>query len=330
MIVLLLLVATQGAEVIPAPSEGVAAPVFSPAIEAPAREDQAASLGVSFGQVDEDCNAAFPLTRKNVPLTSALREKLVAAGHGKALKRRHLAVSVVDLTPGTRIHYAGINDDTMLYAASLAKIAAVLSVAQGAKESRIKWDAAVTRDAALAIRWSNNEAATRLVKRATLPYIEEVLRRPGYCFFNNDTGGLWLGRGYGGSREESRDPVQHTVHGANSRQIARFYTMLDKGLLVGPIGNGRILQSMGPPEGHRGFVGVLEASGARIVARKSGAWRNFHADSALVEHAGARYVVVAMSDLPEGSKAVEDVARVVDQLIRKGAHRSPAVTGTRP
>src|SRR5262249_15263718 len=58
---------------------------------------------------------------------AALQQSLEATAHklklGKALHDRRLAMSLVDVTDQTRPRYAGLNDQQMMYAASLPKIA---------------------------------------------------------------------------------------------------------------------------------------------------------------------------------------------------------------
>jgi beta-lactamase class A len=282
-----------------------------------------------YGEAARDCEAHYPLTRKNVPLTEALARRLDAAGYGSMMRRGRLGVSIVDLTPRGRIHYAGVNDDTMLYAASLPKIVALLGVTQAAKEGRLHWTPAIAERLDRMINDSSNPDADWAVHRVGLDYLEDLVRRPGYCFYGGLRGGLWVGRGYARGGPTHRDPLRELSHGATARQAARFYTLLDRGLLVGPVGSRRILGAMGPPRKHHKFVGALEdRPGLRFLARKSGTWRSFHSDSALIEHGGVRYVVVAIADHPRGAAAVAEAARIADDLIVAGAHRAPIAKGT--
>lgn len=276
-----------------------------------------------FGEAAQACQASFPLTRKNLALTAALQSRAKAEGLGRLLSRKRLAVALVDLTPRDRIHYAAINGDEMMYAASLPKILALLGVVQGAKERRIKWTPAVATRMDRMINESSNREATWAVQAAGLDYLEALVRRPGYCFYGDRHGGLWVGRPYAKGGESNRDPLEHLAHAATARQVARFYTMLDKGLLVGPVGTARLRVAMGPPRKHHKFVGALEdRQGVVFLARKSGTWRQFHSDSALIEHGPVRYVLVALSDSPAGKAAMTKLARIADDLIVEGTHRS--------
>lgn len=275
-----------------------------------------------FGEAAVGCEASYPLRLKNLRLLDGLRQRLRAEGYGPWLRGRRLAVSIVDLSPPDRVHYAGINDDEMFYAASLPKIVAALAVAQAAKENKVKWTPEVSRRLSTMINASNNADASWAFELVGANYLEDIVRRPGYCFYGDEHGGLWLGRPYKKGGETNRDPLHSFSHGATSRQVARFYTLLHKGLLVGPVGNKRLLSVMGPPTMHHKFVGALEDRwDVRFIARKSGSWRTFHSDSALIEHGDSRFVVVALSDHRSGAAAVEAVARIADDLIRDGAHR---------
>ena len=298
-----------------APADSPAEPVALPAPE-PGPE-------VPVGEAALDCKAAYPLKLKNIILQKNLTRELKAAGLGKPLQDRRLAVVVVDLTPQKKIHLAGINEDEMMYSASLPKIATVLTLAQAAKEGRVQWDGKLERRLSNAINASSNPDASWAVDLVGLDYIEEVLRRPGYCFYGDHFGGLWLGRAFRKGGPTHRDPVDNLSHGGTARQVARFYTLLAKGLLVGPKGNARILGVMRPPRIHHKFVKGLEhRADVRVLARKSGSWRSYHSDSILVEYPdGVRYIAVGLSDHPRGGKMMVDLIQVIDKLMTRGEHR---------
>lgn len=275
------------------------------------------------GEAAKDCRASFPLSKPNVRLSKELKSRLTAAGYGALIRKRRLAVAIVDLTPKTRIHYAGVNDDEMMYAASLPKIVALLGVAQGAKEGRIRWTPGIAKRLDRMINDSSNPDAAWAVNTATLDYLEEVVRREGYCFYGDRHGGLWVGRPYGKGGESNREPLENLSHAATARQVARFYTLLDKGLLVGPVGTKRIRAAMGPPRKHHKFVGALkDREDVQFLARKSGTWRQFHSDSALVVHGDTRYVVVGIAEGARGKKAMTAIAQIADDLVMLGAHRA--------
>src|SRR6185436_16307468 len=114
---------------------------------------------------------------------------------------------------------------------------------------------------------------------------EEVLRDPKYCLYDDTNGGLWVGLSYGPTAKAHPDPHFSITHGATARQAARFYALLEAGKLVSPHWSFRMLGLMSPPAHFHKFVGGLQGrEGVIFLARKSGTWRNFHADSALIQH----------------------------------------------
>jgi len=72
-------------------------------------------------------------------------------------------------------------------------------------------------------------------------------------------------------------------------------------------------------------------SGARPYAqiyRKSGTWRTYHSDSALIEHDGRTYIAAALSDNPAGAEWLSRLIVALDHVIletKPYADSSPAV-----
>src|SRR5690606_23657400 len=127
---------------------------------------------------------------------------------------------------------------------------------------------------------------------------------------------------YRRSNESYRDPIHDISHGATARQAARFYALLAAEKLVSPYWSRRMLDWMGPPGHHHKFVRALGArTGVRFVARKSGTWRSFHSDSALIQHHASRYVLVGLAEHHQGDRLLQILAQRVDDLIVRGAHR---------
>jgi len=73
---------------------------------------------------------------------------------------------------------------------------------------------------------------------------------------------------------------------------------------------------MGSPAIHHKFVAGLESRypDAKLF-RKSGTWRNFHADSAIVEHDGRRYIAVALSDDARGGEWLKSLIGGLDDAV---------------
>jgi beta-lactamase class A len=51
------------------------------------------------------------------------------------------------------------------------------------------------------------------------------------------------------------------------------------------------------------------------IYRKSGTWKQFHADSAIIEHDGRRYIAVAIAQSPQGGKWLSELIVAMDGLI---------------
>jgi beta-lactamase class A len=270
------------------------------------------------------CRAPLALTRKNTTLQRNLEAALASAKLGRYTQRHHLAVAVIDLTRPDELAYAGVNDDDMVYAASLPKIAILLADAQAAADGRLEWTEEHDRRLSAMITESSNVDATWGASLVGFGGIEAAVRDPRYCFYDNTHGGLWVGRAYAKGGETYPDPLRDLVHGATARQAARFYALLDGHQLVSHEWSDHLMALMGPPKHHHKFVkGLEDRPDVTFVARKSGTWLDFHADSALVQHGDDRYVAVALSELRNGEDVLQRVIRAVDDVIVAGKHRKP-------
>jgi beta-lactamase class A len=75
-------------------------------------------------------------------------------------------------------------------------------------------------------------------------------------------------------------------------------------------------QMLGDPGIRHKFVkGLMETSPEAQIYRKSGTWRNWHADSAIVEHAGRTYIAVGLAQSPAGGKWLKDLIAELDTII---------------
>lgn len=280
-------------------------------------------LPLAHAQTDSPpCQAPVPLENRNPLLQRELEKQLRAKGWGKLVDKKALAVSVVDLTRRNRRYYAGVNDDVMLYAASLPKIAILATIIEAVDRGRIKWTHEFDRRLQNMIVASSNVDASWGVDLVGLLAIENLMRDPEYCFYTEPEGGLWVGRAYRKGGGTNRDPLFNISHGATTRQAARFYAMLDAGLLISKHWSFRMLGLMSPPKHFHKFVGGLaEQPGVVFLARKSGTWRSFHADSALIQSHGHRYIVTALSDTRHGEAIMRELAQVVHRIVKDGRHR---------
>jgi beta-lactamase class A len=128
-------------------------------------------------------------------------------------------------------------------------------------------------------------------------------------------GGLWVGKEYAKGQAFERDPLHNLSHGATALQTARFYYMLAADQLV----NKRLSRDMkkilaNPGISHK-FVKGLEHFNDIIMYRKSGTWRHWHADSALVEQGDNRYIIVALAESAKGEEWLTEIARAFHDII---------------
>jgi beta-lactamase class A len=270
------------------------------------------------------CDGPFPLHDDRHPLLQAnLASALRQAGLADALEREQLTVALVDLTWPDAIAYAGINDDRMLYAASLPKISILLALFESFARGEKRWEDPYRWKIGQMINVSSNAEATWAAEEVGLPEIGRVMMDPRYCLYQPGVGGLWAGRPFRKGGLSHREPLKQLSHAATARQAARFYVLLDRELLVSPHWSRYMRHVMSPPGYRHKFVGALEKRrGVRFQARKSGSWSVFHSDSALIEHDHVRYVLAALSEHPNGEALMRRVAEAADDVVMAGEHRS--------
>jgi beta-lactamase class A len=254
-------------------------------------------------------------------LERRLRESLDARpGLGNLVRDGRLAVALVDLADPARPHLAGVNGDRMIYAASLPKIAVLLAACEALEAGRLRESAAVLHDMEAMIRRSDNAAATRMIDRVGLRRIDDVLMQDRYRLFDPEQGGgLWVGRAYARNSRRIPDPVAGLSHGATALQVARFYYLLAHGRLVNRERSRQMLDVLSDPGISHKFVRSLVEADARLghVYRKSGTWRNWHADSALVwEEGWRRYILVGLVESPEGEQILRSLVPLAEGLLR--------------
>ncbi|MGE0384528.1 MAG: serine hydrolase [Gammaproteobacteria bacterium] len=235
-----------------------------------------------------------------------LQEHLEAAlgklGLGKAINQRELGVALVDITNPHEPRVAAVNGDEMLYAASMPKIAILLGAFVEIEEGSMQLDDATRRSLTDMVRVSSNVEATRMLNRVGKDRLIRILQSDRFRLYDPSVnGGLWVGKEYGGSPAYRRDPLHNLSHGATAMQAARFYYLLETGQLVSPRLTREMKSMLGKPGIHHKFVkGLEQARPGAVVYRKSGTWERYHADSALVESGGHKFIAVAIAENPAG------------------------------
>lgn len=243
-------------------------------------------------------------------------EKLVAEqGLKPATRKGKLALALVIVTDPENPRLAEINGHEMFYAASLPKIAILLGAAVAIDEGRLELTETLQHDLHNMIRFSCNQCATRVLAQVGREELIATLQAPEYGFYDKDgAGGLWVGKDYGPSSAYQRDPLGGLSHGATAFQAARFYYRLNTLDLVSPEQSEMMLDVLARPGLSHKFVKGLQAYDDLEIFRKSGTWRDYHADSVLVRHDGHAYIIVGLARNAMGAQWLEQLAGPLHDL----------------
>jgi beta-lactamase class A len=250
--------------------------------------------------------------------TQALREEFQGA-FWAGISENRIGLTLVDITDPKRPRVAEFNGDVMIYAASLPKIAillgALVEVERGKMELDEELRAALTR----MIRESSNEDATAVLHRIGFENLASILRSKRYRLYDPArNGGLWVGQDYGGGVEWQRDPLHGISHGATPMQTARFFYLAATGRLLEDRLNDTLLEILSQPELEHKFVKGLEKENPdATIYRKSGTWKQFHADSGIVVADNYSYIIVAIIQDPRGEQELQRLIRAVEATMRR-------------
>jgi beta-lactamase class A len=259
-----------------------------------------------------------PLSQSgDTTLQRQLEGSVQKLGFANAVKSGALAVSLVDITDPMHPRYAGVNGNRMMYAASLPKIAILFGAFKRIEQGTLTMNADLHGQLVRMIRYSSNSAATAMMNLVGKKYIADLLRSPRYRLYDPQrNGGLWVGKEYGHAGVWKRDPLHHLSHGATAYEVARFYYLLETNRLVNPT----LTRQMKTILGHSGinhkFVKGLTAHHPdSVIYRKSGSWRRWHADSALIERDGRRYIAVALAQSKQGGQWLQRLIVALDDIV---------------
>ena len=250
-------------------------------------------------------------------LQKGLERCLSSLNLDKAADRKSLSIVLVDITDPKSPRMAHINPNLMMYAASLPKIAILLGAFQRFANGEIEMDAKTKKKLIRMIRNSSNHAATEIMNRIGKAYLAALLQSPRYRLYDpQKNGGLWVGKEYSKSGAWKRDPLYNLSHAATALQVARFYYMLETGQRVSPKYSRQMKAILSNPEINHKFVkGLKSVHPDSRIYRKSGTWRQFHSDSAIIEHDGRRYIAVALAKSPKGGRWLSELIVSMDKLI---------------
>lgn len=251
----------------------------------------------------------------NRQLTAALNANREWA---KLIRKKKMAVGLVDLSNPRAAKFARVNGQHMMYAASLPKLAILLAAVQGLEDGSLTETPDVLNDMQIMINKSDNGAATRMIDRITLQKIADVLTDERYELYDPDNGGgLWCGKRYAKTGKRFPDPFMGISHGASVTQVCRFYYLAALGKLVNFERSKQLLEILEDPKIHHKFVHSLDRlAPMATVYRKSGTWRQYHADSALVwGPVWRRYIIVALVDDARGEQILRNLIPTVEELL---------------
>jgi beta-lactamase class A len=249
-------------------------------------------------------------------LQQQLDATLASLDLDKAVQNKKLSVALVDITNLAEPRVASVNGDQMVYAASLPKIAILLGAFVDIEAGRMVLDARTRESLTQMVRVSSNQEATRMLNRVGKDHLLGILQSEKFHLYDPQVnGGLWVGKEYGKSPAFKRDPLHNLSHGATAIQVARFYYLLETGQLVGRELSAEMKAMLGNPGIKHKFVkGLADYPDAKIY-RKSGSWRQWHADSAMVEADGRKYIIVGLAEDANGGAWLSRMIKPIHEFM---------------
>ena len=257
-------------------------------------------------------------------LTTALREEF-RGQYSRVVENKKAAFVVVDITDLRNPKVAGVNSDAMLYAASLPKIAILLGAFVQIERGEMPFNDETRAALIRMIRNSSNKDATAVLNQVGFENLAQILQSEKFRLYDlKRNGGLWVGRDYSGGPQWKGDPLNNISHGATAMQAARFYYLAETGRLVSDEYFADFVEIMSKPGiGHKFVKGIKQSNPDAEILRKSGTWKEFHADSGVISDRenGYRYIIVALVEHPTGNTGLARFAMVVDQTM-ESLHKS--------
>lgn len=239
------------------------------------------------------------------------------------IQNKKMTIGLVDLTDPSNALFAAVNGDVMMYAASLPKIAILLTAFHCFENNLIKQTPEVMKDLNLMIRKSDNKAATRMIERVTMERIQEVLTMEQYQFYDKTSGGgLWVGKKYAKTDKRMPEPIKGLSHAATASQVCRFYYQLATGKLISKERSREMLEILINPGIEHKFVKALHKIVPNAtIFRKSGTWKTWHSDSVMVwGPEWRRYIAVALIDNKNGEHILRKLIPELETVLKLNAN----------
>ena len=252
----------------------------------------------------------------DIQLQQALEVLVLEQNLAAAVNKQELALVLVIVTDPNQPRLAEINGHNMVYAASLPKIAILLGAAVAIDQGRLELNDELQTDLDDMIRHSCNACATKVLGLVGREELLEILQSLRFRLYDKDHGGgLWVGKDYAKQGAYQRDPLHNLSHGATAIQVARFYYLLETGQLVNSELSAEMKAMLGDPGIKHKFVkGLADYPDAKIY-RKSGSWRQWHADSALVEADGRKYIIVGLAEDASGGAWLSRLIKPIHEFM---------------
>ncbi len=296
------------------------------------------SLGIALcGHASADASAdsqpapSRAVAKLSVDAEGALQQALEVLVREQGLagyvRDGRLALGLVDISDLEAPRFAALNPDRMMYAASLPKIAILLGAFVKIAAGDLVADDALQRDMVAMIRQSDNAAATRVLERVGREELIDILTSARFRLYDPQTnGGLWVGKDYARGDAYRRDPLHNLSHGATVRQVARFFYLIARGELLGQPYDDQMKAILSAPEIRHKFVAGLTGRPAARLYRKSGTWRSYHADAALVETGTHTFIMVGLAHHPQAGEWLARLAGPMHDIVVGAPEKLPGMT----
>ena len=283
---------------------------------------------IIFGPKVAAAESSFPdLWDSHDPELQKAMDAALGTSHPKfwtGVKKKEFGIVVADVSDLYHPKVAWYNPDLMLYAASLPKIAIVLGVFVEIERGKIKLDTETRNQLIRTIRHSSNRDATALLHKVGFERLAEILqdKRYGKLYDPDRGGGLWVGKEYSKAPAWRRDPLHGFSHGASAMQAARFYCGVMNGTIIDTKYLPELAEIFGSPAIKHKFVKGLKGRKDVEIYRKSGTWRTYHSDSAVIVRDGLVYIAVYIDNHPDAGRGAVDGIRIIDDVMLEYTNRN--------
>ena len=271
-------------------------------------------LTISFAAADSSYPSLWE--SKDFRLQARLEAAVKENGLKPYVDEELLSLVIVDITDAHKPRVAELGGDRMVYAASLPKIAILLGAFVQIEKKQLELDEELLDDMTDMIRHSSNAAATRVLERVGRENLLAILQSSRFQLYDAEHGGgLWVGKDYAKNGAYHREPIKNLSHSATAMQAARFYYLLDTNRLVGEELTITMKQILSKPGISHKFVRGLQSIPDAEIYRKSGSWGEYHADSALVESNGYKFIIVGLAKHHQGGQWLAKIAESLHNLV---------------